>query len=205
MPKVSAEHGEQVRTRIVEATIRALAERGLDDLTIADVVRESGLSVGAIYTWYSGKAELVAAACDVAVEAELAAMGTQLAALTTTRDRLLAAVRFWFDFLEREPGEVRFQLQLWAEATRTPEIRAVLQRRRQRILAAAAALLADGIERGDLPAGLEVTDIALGFIALLDGQIVQRLEEGDRWSRQDAERRATLWVELLLSAASRAG
>lgn len=201
MPKVSAEHGEQVRTRIVEATIRVLGDRGLDELTIGDVVRESGLSVGAIYTWYSGKAELVEAACDVAVGRELAALGELLAPLPTTRAKLLAAIGFWFDFLEREPGEVRFQLQLWAEATRTEELRALLRRRRERIGGAAAALLGEGIARGEIPAGIDIRDVTLGFTALLDGLIVQRLEEGDAWSRPDAERRATFWAELLLASA----
>ena len=93
-----------------------MAERGLDDLTIADVVRASGLSVGATYTWFSGKAALVAAACD--------------------------------------------------------------------------ELITQGVSEGALPADTDVDGLVRGFTALLDGMIVQRIEDGDAWRRSKAEARA---------------
>ncbi len=58
MPRISAAHEQQVRDRIVRAAIDVFAEKGYHRATIADVVRESGLSVGAIYTYFSGKDEL---------------------------------------------------------------------------------------------------------------------------------------------------
>lgn len=199
MPRVSAEHGQQVRARILDATMRVLERRGLDELTIADVVRESGLSVGAIYTWFSGKAELVAAACEGAVEQELAELARQAAVATTVRDKLTISVRFWFDFLERDP-EVRFMLQLWGEASRTPALRETLRMRRERIVAVGTMLLAEGVAEGVLPADLDIDGVARGYTALLDGMLVQRLEDGETWRRSRAEQRALLWVDLLLGA-----
>ena len=49
MPRVSAAHEQEVRDRIVASAIRVFTERGYG-ATIQDVVRDSGLSVGAIYT-----------------------------------------------------------------------------------------------------------------------------------------------------------
>lgn len=197
-PRVTAEHGEQVRTRILEATQRVMAERGLDDLTIADVVRESGLSVGAIYTWYSGKAELIAAACDEAVEREIADLVRRAAGADTLRERMRLALEAWFDWLE-QGAEMRFMVQLWAEAASTPALRETLRRRRERIVAVGTVLLSQGVAEGALPADADIDGLVRGFTALLDGMIVQRIEDGDAWRRSRSEGRAWTWMELLLA------
>lgn len=197
-PRVSTEHGEQVRARILEATQRVMAERGLDDLTIADVVRESGLSVGAIYTWFSGKAELVAAACDEAVERELADLVRRAAGATTLRERMRLALESWFDWLD-QGAEMRFMVQLWAEASTTPALRETLRRRRERVVGVGTVLLSQGVAEGALPPDADVDGLVRGFTALLDGMIVQRIEDGEGWRRSKAEARAWTWMELLLA------
>ena len=45
-------------TRIVAAAVRVFAEKGYHGATMQDVVRESGLSIGAMYTYFKGKDEL---------------------------------------------------------------------------------------------------------------------------------------------------
>ncbi len=105
MPRVSTEHGEQIRSRIVESALRVVTERGYHDATIADVVRESGLSVGAIYTYFTGKEELFTAACELAMEQELAALAGELASVPTVRARFDIAVRHWFDYLDQDELE----------------------------------------------------------------------------------------------------
>jgi len=57
MPRVSAAHEQAVRDRIVAAAIRVFTDRGYG-ATVKDVVRDSGLSVGAIYTYFKSKEEL---------------------------------------------------------------------------------------------------------------------------------------------------
>jgi len=66
MPRVSAAHEQGVRDRIVAAALRVFGELGFHGATIQDVVRESGLSVGAIYTYFKGKDDLFLATCDLA-------------------------------------------------------------------------------------------------------------------------------------------
>jgi AcrR family transcriptional regulator len=64
VPRISAAHEQEVRDRILDAAMRVFSEKGYHASTIADVVRESGLSVGAIYTHFSGKDELIRLTCD---------------------------------------------------------------------------------------------------------------------------------------------
>jgi hypothetical protein len=68
MPRVSAEHEQAVRDRIIRAATRVFAEHGFHRATMQDIVRESGLSVGAIYTYFKGKSDLILAGCDLITE-----------------------------------------------------------------------------------------------------------------------------------------
>ena len=58
MPRISAAHEQEVRDRIVAAAVRVFSDKGFHSSTIADVCRESGLSVGAIYTYFPSKEAL---------------------------------------------------------------------------------------------------------------------------------------------------
>lgn len=61
MPRVSEEHRRHQRDRIKAATLRVFQERGLGGASMSDVIKESGLSAGAIYGYFKNKDELVAA------------------------------------------------------------------------------------------------------------------------------------------------
>ena len=71
MPRVSAQHEQAVRDRIVRAAIEVFAEHGFHRATMQDIVRQSGLSVGAIYTYFKSKSELILAGCDLITDQEL--------------------------------------------------------------------------------------------------------------------------------------
>ena len=115
--------------------LRVFAEKGYRGPTIADVVRESGLSVGAIYTYFSGKDELILASCDQIAARGLDELGKPPRAATTTAERLAIAIRLYFETIddyEGEPGQVTL-VQAWAEADREPGVREMLAARRERL------------------------------------------------------------------------
>ncbi|GAA5203599.1 TetR/AcrR family transcriptional regulator [Microbacterium jejuense] len=58
MPKVSEEYREARRDEIARAALRCLERKGVRDTSIADIVEESGLSTGAIYSHFTNKGEL---------------------------------------------------------------------------------------------------------------------------------------------------
>ncbi|MBN9180063.1 MAG: TetR family transcriptional regulator, partial [Microbacterium sp.] len=58
MPKVSERYREARRDEIAQAALRCLERNGVRDTSIADIVAESGLSTGAIYSHFRNKAEL---------------------------------------------------------------------------------------------------------------------------------------------------
>jgi AcrR family transcriptional regulator len=201
MPKVSAAHEEATRQRIIEAGLRSFQQHGFHAATIQDIVRESGLSVGAIYSYFSGKDELLAVCCEMAMEQELARLADQIGPAPTVRDKLRIAIAFWFDFAVMRPEEATFIVQAFAAAPTQPAIRQMLIRRREQLTAVGQMLLREGIARGELPTWLDVDAMARGFSGLLDGLLLQFVEEGDSFRRAPAERRATVFLDVLYAAA----
>jgi AcrR family transcriptional regulator len=202
LPRVSAAHEQDVRDRILAAAIRVFSEKGYHSSTIADVVRESGLSVGAIYTYFSGKDELIRLSCDQIATRGLEDLAERIAPARTTAERLSIAVRLYVETIDEyadAPGQVSL-LQAWAEADREPAVREMLAGRRERLVGAGRMLIAQGIASGELPAWIDADAVTRGFLALLDGLLLQRVEAGPAYRPAELERRATAMLEVLLSA-----
>ncbi len=202
MPRVSAAHEQEVRDRILHAAARVFSEKGYHSSTIADIVRESGLSVGAIYSHFSGKDELIRLTCDHIAARGLDELAARLAPARTTAERLAIAIALYvetIDDYDGDPGQVSL-VQAWAEADREPGVREMLAARRERLAGAGQLLLRQGVLAGELPAELDVDAVTRGLLALLDGLLLQRIEAGAAYRPADLERRAGAIVELLLAA-----
>jgi AcrR family transcriptional regulator len=202
MPRISAAHEQQVRDRIIRAAVTVFSEKGYHRATIADVVQRAGLSVGAIYTHFKNKEELFLHSCDLISGQGLDEMAVRLAPLTSTSDRLRAAVAYYVETIDEfddAPGQVGL-VRAWAEAGEEPGVREMLVRRRERLVGAAQLLIQEGISRGELPASLDVDAIARGFMAMLDGLLLVRIEAGEMYRPDVLERYATAVLDVLLAA-----
>jgi len=205
VPRVSAQHEQQVRERIVRAATRVFSERGFHRATMQDIVRASGLSVGAIYTYFKSKDELILAGCDLITDQEMGELARRLTPVEGFRDRLAIAVGFMFDQIEIESwqlGSTRLLALAWAEADTSPSIREMLLRRRRQIHGVTVQLLQEGIARGEFPAWLDIDRTAAALGALLDGIVLQSIEEGAGYRRSESEQRVLAMLELVMSAAT---
>jgi TetR/AcrR family transcriptional regulator, transcriptional repressor of aconitase len=204
VPRVSAAHEQEVRERIVTAALRVFGDRGYHGATIADVVRECGLSVGAIYTHFKGKDDLFLATCDLASGRGFGELAARVARGRTVAERLAIAVGFYFDAAEGEAsmgaGNAAFLVQAWAQVE-DPAVREMLRRRREQLVVAGTFLLEEGIARGELPRWLDAPAVARAYVALLDGMLLARAEQGEAFRREDAERQAREILALILAGA----
>lgn|SRR5512143_1642999 len=203
MPRVTAAHEREVRERIVAAASRVFAEKGYHSATIADVCQESGLSVGAIYTYFPSKDDLFRHSCDQIAARGVDELGERLVGVTTTLERMRVAVKLYVETIDEyggAPGQVSL-IQAWAEADHEPGVREMLAARRERLVGAGSLLLRQGIAGGELPAWLDVDGVTRGFLALLDGLLLQRIEAGTAYRPGDLERRAMAVLAPMLAAA----
>ncbi|MHC2998596.1 TetR/AcrR family transcriptional regulator [Microbacterium sp. HJ5] len=126
MPKVSHEYREARRDEIARAAVRCLERNGVRDTSIADIVVESGLSIGAIYSHFTNKAELaryIVGRFLIPRIDELEAAGSRGDALTP-REILSEMLRVFSDGGLPAPLVVQF----WAEAMVDAELHAEMTR-----------------------------------------------------------------------------
>jgi TetR/AcrR family transcriptional regulator, transcriptional repressor of aconitase len=199
MPRVTAAHEQAVRQRIVDAAIRVFRELGFQKATIQDVVRESGLSVGAVYTHFKGKEELFLEACTCEMAAEKADLTDRLAELENVSDRLRAAIDYAIDSAVFRTEEGQMRIHAWIMAEGSTDLRSMLSERHEQMVKFAQVVLQVSVDRGELPAWIDLDGLAAAFITLIDGFAV-RTAEGSSVTRDQVRREAYALVDLLLAA-----
>lgn len=130
MPKVSEAHLAARRRQILEAAGRCFARDGFHRTSMQDIVRESGISAGLVYRYFTGKDDVIAAI------------------VTEWHDQResIQDTRGYLDYL-RSVGDpanaerLRLGVQVWAEALRNPAILALSRRNVDDPRAAAASIL----------------------------------------------------------------
>jgi AcrR family transcriptional regulator len=90
MPKVSPEHKEAVRDRLLEATRRCLTRKGYEGTTVRDIAAEAGVSIGTLYNYFASKEDLIEALSEHVVGGDLAALGQVDDLLVVLRDGIFA-------------------------------------------------------------------------------------------------------------------
>lgn len=128
--------------KLVQAAALVFAEKGYDGAGVAEIARRAGLTTGAIYSRFSGKAELLAAAITACVPDEFDQLFAEHAFDGRAKD-ILNTVGAHLVTRAASPMQPVL-LEAFVAARRDPEVREVLRRqfdeRRRR--------LADLIEAG---------------------------------------------------------
>ena len=91
MPKVTAAHRESRREQILLAAWKCFSSNGFHSTSMADVIREAGLSAGAVYLYFRSKDDIIVAVATqvcVMLEGTIVLEGTPA---ELTRDRITAA------------------------------------------------------------------------------------------------------------------
>ena len=180
MPRVSAEHSAARREQILEGAFRAFARSGFHRATMQDVIRESGMSAGAVYTYFRGKDEIVSAAGDL-LQAELVDALENLLAdpdvVPSPSDAVESLLGHVTSFGMRPDGTdlTRIAVAVWGEALRDEHLLAVVRRPYGRIRELMTELAARRIEAGLLPAGTDPAAVGAALFSLLPGFLMQRL------------------------------
>lgn len=182
MPKVSDEHRANRRREILVAARMCVIEQGFHKTTMADVIRTSGLSAGAVYGYFKSKEELVAAIADDA-----------LSTVDQLFDRILAteeplspaiAIRAALDHIvrlsEQDGGDfTRVAIQAWAEALHNEKIMATASSKYRIVRGKFVAVAERAQKDGTVDPDTDPECIAQVMFGLLPGFLLQRLILGD--------------------------
>ena len=202
MPRVTADHLEARRAEILRAALRCFARDGFHTTSVRDVVRESGLSAGAVYSYFPSKAELVAGA-----------VAPMLDALTTALDAVVhpgraadpehSPAEAAAEVLRRvypiavggETDYTRIAVTAWGEALRDPAVHDIVERTYGKVRGTLAERVARWRDAGHLPRDTDVEALAQVILSTLLGFLTQHAVLGD----VDLDRYTTA-MSLLLPA-----
>ena len=179
MPKVTERHVDSRRAQILAAAVRRFAVAGFRATTMRDICRESGLSTGAVYVYFRGKEEILAA-CTERVIASIRALTATAMGRNAPAD-FVAFVRDFVSLGDRLGTEAtrRIEVDLWGEALRTPWIRDVHLDSIHEVLAAARTMVGDsrGSDAVARASGATAEDVARLCMAAIMGLKIQAVLE----------------------------
>lgn len=180
MPRVNDAYLEARRREILDAAMTCFSRDGFHRTTMQDIVRETGISAGALYRYFPGKAEIVAAIA----EERRAPDAAVLEGASSSTDAPGALRELVGDALGRlaDPAEQRWRritVQVWAEALRDERIMDVARKGLDAPVSTLADVIRLGQENGALPTELDPVAAARVCASLFYGLVLQQAWDPD--------------------------
>jgi len=91
------------RAAVIDAAEAIIARRGVDDTKMDEVAAEAGLSLGTLYSVFSGKADLIRAIHETRMAEMMARIDAAAVGCEGTLDLLLAGIRGYVEFFAAHP------------------------------------------------------------------------------------------------------
>ncbi len=175
-PRVSTEYEQRQRERILQAAVERFSERGFHRSTIQDVCDAAELSKGALYLYFKSKEDLLAAVVEQSIadslrQAQEAAAGGGSA--LEKLDRIAGVILERLDSSEVCAQSPKLLLEMWAEASKNPQVNALYAQGYRRWRAFLTDLLREGIAQGTLKPWLDPEALAEILVAVFDGLSLQ--------------------------------
>jgi len=173
MPKISDDKRKARELQILDAATVCFARDGFHQTSMEDIVKESGLSPGAIYCYFRGKREIVEA-ISAQRHASDSALLTAFESASDFPEGLDRLSRELVKLLKhpKERRHRKVSIQFWAESLLDKEVRKVAERGLQQRHRLAAALHRAQVA-GELPSHVDVDATSRVMLAILQGLFLQ--------------------------------
>ena len=177
MARVSQEHLEARRRQILDGAARVFARDGFHGASMQDVLRESGLSAGAVYRYFPSKEAMITALATEVLGAVRAAFEPIAAAERPNLpdDIVHALDRIWSTL----PYAPALLPHVWTETLRNEELSTVLQQGLGALLDLWEGLVAGYQRNGWMRDDTPPRDVARTLLACAQGFMLQRIIFGE--------------------------
>ncbi|MEE8385093.1 MAG: TetR/AcrR family transcriptional regulator [Dehalococcoidia bacterium] len=184
MPKVTEAHLEARRQQILDAAWACFARKGYYQTTMQDICKESGLSPGAIYRYFTSKEAIRTAVFDRQQEWARDVLETARSQAGQPRDTLeVIGQTMWLSYFNDPAFETmaRVEIENWPEALRDKEL---LDNHRKNLTfwrTLVTQLLTEAKKVGQLRADVDPASLASLFICAHQGLLHLRLVDPDNF------------------------
>jgi AcrR family transcriptional regulator len=159
----------ETRERLLKVACAAFARHGFDATTNRVIAEGAGITTGAIYHYYSSKADLYVAVYEEVQQGMYREFERVIAPHTGLVDRLSAVLDAAVEMNRRDPAAAGFVVGVAAEVQRHPELRQLLREANATSANFLRRLAADAAASGELHPDVSVRGLEDLLTAVLAG------------------------------------
>jgi AcrR family transcriptional regulator len=177
-----AEAQGQTRGELLRSAARVFADRGYAGASVEEIAEEAGYSHGAVYSNFTGKAELFLAVFEAYVAERVRELADTQAALpedAPIESRARALADQWMDRLARDPDSFVLHMEFITRAGRDPELARRFGERSAAMREAVSHYISAYGEEGDVHLPIPAGELALTMRALGIGLAIESLVSPD--------------------------
>jgi AcrR family transcriptional regulator len=169
---VSRQRREEKRGRIIQAAARVFARNGYAGTLVADIAVEAGIGKGTVYQYFKGKEDLLFAVFDWYMEEIGAATTVGISALTQPASEKLTSLGRAVVQACAEMGDMyALVIEFWAASASSKiegRFKEVFQQGYAQYREVVAALIAEGVERGEFRLDADAANLAATLVGTWD-------------------------------------
>jgi AcrR family transcriptional regulator len=170
VPRISPAQEQQRRDQILAAAMACFARQGYRATSMDDVVRESGLSVGAIYSYFPSKEDLFLALSEARAEQSLAYLNDLFRRPGPIAEKSKEAVDYFFGMLSDDVIPLaRVSVEFLSEAAKSERIQHRQDQRCESIRQFLHWMLTEAQQRGEVRSDVDIHAAAELMMALNEG------------------------------------
>lgn len=187
---VKTDSRDEKKLLILQAGIRVLKNKGVSNTSMNDIIRESGLSKGGVYHYFSSKNELLIEIFNYFIEVYAISNFSRLQNNTELQNKsALQQIDILFQqhesVIDELGKDMSLLMDLYIEAMHNQALRKVFNQQYQFILGIVKTLIETAQQEGDIKKNINSTMISASLLAVFDGfgmvnQIVDNAENYPR-------------------------
>ena len=187
----------RTREQLIAAADQVFVKSGFHGATVEAIAAAAGLTTGAVYSAFGGKAELFLAVVDRRLDERIAELH-EYSKLPFGPERTKLAAEQFLDRIRREREWQIALLEFRLYAARNPDLTAAFANRHRRFVAAEAR---EGREdRPESESHLAAERAARAGIAIGNGYALERLTDPERATEEEFVRVAVILMQALEEA-----
>ena len=167
-PKVTSQHKQEVRGRIIQSAIECFSKNGFDRTRMDEISLLADLSKGTLYNYFDNKEDLFNAICEDSLDL----LKIQLDQLfTKNRDDLISNAELFYENFQKiqKEGSAKVFFEALSESTRNPKLKIILFKHRLKIYKVVENYLQIQSDKGFIKSDINLTYVASGMVSLFDG------------------------------------
>ena len=167
-PKVTSQHREEIRLRILHSAVEYFSKNGFDRARMDEISLSADVSKGTLYNYFNSKEDLFHALCDDSLELLKIQLDTLF---TSSKNDLISNAELFYENFQKiqKEGTALVFFEALSESTRNPNLKKILIKHRLKIFKVVENYLQLQIDKGFLKGDSNLEYLAAGLVSLFDG------------------------------------